>query len=104
MTSTEYIQAKLNQFGIELSSVELSALLIDNEIVETDDYNAKKAKTAIASIIPEILAKPQISEGGYSIKYDSNSVLAYYNLLCSELGFENKLTPQPKIRNLSNRW
>jgi hypothetical protein len=104
MTTKEFIQAKLTQFGYELSEIELTALLIDNNINDLDDYNSTVAKKAIVSIVPELLIKPSISEGDLSIKYDSNDIISYYNILCSELGVANKLTPQPKVRNLTNSW
>jgi len=104
MTLSSFIQSKLGQFGIELSSNELTALFIDNSLNESDDYETTKAKKLLYSIIPELLVKPSISEGGYSVKYDSNSLVSYYNLLCSDLGLENKLIKQPKVHNASNRW
>ena len=104
MTVAEYIPSKFAEFGVTLSSNTLNALLIDNGIDTNTEYSSVIAKKVIAGYIPELLLKPQISEGDLSIKYDSNAIINYYNLLCTELGIENKLNPTPKIRNRTNRW
>lgn len=104
MTIADYIIADFAQFGVELSQNEIDALLIDNNVSSGDLYDSKIAKKVIHSYIPKLLLKPQVSEGGYSVKYDSQAITNYYLLLCSELGLENKLNPTPKIRNRSNLW
>jgi len=104
MTVAEYIVSDFAQFGIELSENDTNALLIDNGIDSNTDYEPTIAKKVIYSYIPKLLLKPQINEGGYSIKYDSQAIINYYQLLCSELGLKNKLNPAPKIRNRTNRW
>jgi hypothetical protein len=105
MKTHEFIKAKLESFSVELSDIELKALLIDCGISELDNYETNKAKTALAKVIPEMLLKPSIQEGDYSIKYDKDGLVAYYNLICNDLGIENKLTPpKPKINNRSYLW
>ena len=106
MLLKDYIKDKLSSFGYDLSTNELNALMIDNSIDDTDDYESILAKKVIANIIPELLLIPEsVTEGGYSVKYNREGLLTYYNILCEDLGIENKLVEkQPTIKNLSNRW
>lgn len=104
MTTSEFIQAKLASFNITLSDIEMEALLVDNGLTELSEYESKAAKTALLNIIPELLLKPDISEGGFSIKWDKGAIEKYYALLCQELGVQNKLIQKPKVSNKSNSW
>lgn len=104
MTTAQFIQAKLANFNVELSDIEMEALLVDNGLNNDSDYEPQAAKTTLLSIIPELLLKPDISEGGFSIKYDKAGIEKYYALLCQEIGVKNKLIPQPKVVNKSNLW
>lgn len=104
MKTIDFIQAKLASFNVELSDLELKALLVDNGINELDDYETKAAKKALVGIIPEILLKPDITEGGFSIKWDKGAIEKYYGMLCKELGLKNQLIQQPKVVNKSYLW
>ena len=104
MKTIDFIQAKLASFNVELSDIEMAALLVDNGILESATYETKAAKIALVGIIPEILLKPDITEGGFSIKYDKAAILKYYSMLCKELGLKNALVEQPKVVNKSNLW
>lgn len=104
MTVAEFIQAKLASFNVELSNIEMQALLVDNGITESSEYESKLAKTVLTAIIPELLLKPDISEGGFSINFDKLAIEKYYAILCQELGIQNKLVQQPKVSNKSNLW
>lgn len=104
MTVSEYIVSEFSEFGVKLSDNTLNSLLIDNGIDSNTEYSSVIAKKVITGYIPKLLLKPQVSEGDYSVKYDRDGIIAYYNILCGELGIENKLNPKPKIRNMSNRW
>ena len=104
-TITEFITAKFTKYGINISVSELEYLGISFGFDPTETLtvsNTEKAKLSIASMIPEILLMPNISEGGYSISHNYPGLKDYYSMLCDELGIENKLIP--KVRNLSNRW
>lgn len=106
-TIREFIQAKLSRYNIDLSEAELDAAIQDQALTPTDPYAPEASKPTlkvIASVIPELLLAPDITEGGFSIKYDKGAVSAYYNLLCSQLGIPNQLNPQPKIRSKSGIW
>jgi len=104
LKTIDFIQAKLASFNVELSDIELKALLVDNGISEADTYETKAAKTALVGIIPELLLKPDITEGGFSVKWDKGAIMNYYGLLCKELGLKNQLIEQPKVKNKSYLW
>ena len=104
MTVCEFIKSDFLQFGIELSQHEMNALMIDNGIDINTEYDTKIAKKAIVGYIPKLLLRPDISEGGMSLKYNLQSIQSYYGILCAELGIENKLIERPKVKNRSNVW
>lgn len=106
-TIREYIQAKLDRYNIELSEAEIDAILAYNDLVGPDTYSSsasRAVKLAIVKCIPELLLQPDITEGGFSRKFDKAAVIAYYSMLCKELGVEDQLTPKPNLKNISNRW
>lgn len=106
-TVREVIESKLATFGIELSSVEIDVLLVDANVTGTAMYSsatALGAKKVIANAIPELLLKADVTEGGYSIKWDKTGIEKYYAILCAELGMDNKLVKTPTIQDRSNYW
>ena len=106
-TVQEFIQSKLSRFGILLTDTELTILLADNDLVGTDLYSSDKRivlLTAVAGVIPELLLKPDITEGGYSEKWNRDGIMAYYSMLCKELGIDDLLNPGPTLENISDRW
>lgn len=106
-TILEYIQAKLERYNIELTEAEIDAILADNELVGTDNYSSTVStpiKLAIVKCIPELLLQPDITEGGFSRKFDKAAIISYYSMLCKELGVEDQLSPKPTLKNASNRW
>ena len=106
-TIREFIQAKLSRYNIDLTEAELDAAITDQGLVSSDQYTSSASTSSlkvIASVIPELLLAPDITEGGYSIKFDRAAVTAYYKLLCAQLGIDDRLNPQPKIRSKSSIW
>ncbi|MDI9863961.1 hypothetical protein QM480_06480 [Flectobacillus sp. DC10W] len=106
-TAKEYFQIKLAKFGFELDEVEIDIELGKQGVSGSDTVVAndmRSVELAIAESIPELLLMPEVSEGQLSKKYNIDGIKAYYSLLCSKLGIQNKLDSQPKIRNRSNLW
>lgn len=102
-----FIESKLAGFGIELSADELDVLLVDANVNGTDVYSAATAlgtKTAIVKAIPELLVKADVTEGGFSVKWDKAGITTYYGMLCEELGLVNRLAKTPTIQDRSNYW
>lgn len=107
MTAQSYIVKKFSAFGFEVDTGEVDVLLGAQGLslgAELTPENLTKVKHVIHSLIPEMLLLPEISQGRYSVKHNIEGIKSYYALLSSELGIENKLEPQPEIRDRSNLW
>lgn len=96
MTVHEYIKETFGSLGIQLSSAELSDFYLEDEVL-TEDLR-KDAQIKIVKYIPTLLLRPNVSESGFSITYNKDSLLAYYDLKTKELGLYNHL--KPKVRFL----
>lgn len=105
MTVSAYIQSNFQTFGITISEAELLGMSIRNSLDTTQDLTAQNmtaVDTAIARFIPSLLARPQsISEGGFSMSFNPDSLKEYYSALCTELGIENVLSG---VRDASDCW
>lgn len=108
MLISDFIKSKLGKFGVMIDDNELEGLLLKNSISTEETYTidtVDKTERAMYDYLPEMLIVSSIQEGGYSISYDREGILAYYRLLCNNLGLPDKVsTPQPKIKNRSNFW
>lgn len=106
MTNLEYVTWKLSKFG--LSEADLTNLLNEAGITPGDEVAEDKTliKTALYNHIPWMLAGLQdVSEGGYSIKWNVAGLKAWYSWLAGELGLDDPYaTARPKIRDKSNMW
>lgn len=107
MALAGYIKTKLRRFHLTMDDAELNVLLAglgESPASELTEASLTVAKRVIVSVIPELLLVPDVSQGDYSHKLNKDAVITYYGMLCDELGEENKLAPQPKVRNKSNYW
>ncbi len=102
----EYIDAKLSKFNFEISTIELDVILLDFvELIKTSEItneNLESVKKVIVKIIPELFLVPEVSEGQFSFKRDTEGLKAYLKILCDELGIPNPLTP--KIKFTGDIW
>ena len=106
-TIKEVIEANLADFGFEVSAVTLDSHFVKTGGVSSDVYSADNAKVAdkvMYSIIPLLLLMPEVSEGQFSKKYNVAGITTYYKSLCIDLNLPDKLNPQPKIVDRSDRW
>lgn len=107
MTIREYIETKLATYGVELSREEVYILITDAGLQESSEYTADSAlsaKKALVNVIPELLLRANVTEGGYSVSWNIDGIKAFYRLLCGETGMEDKLTYQPKVKDRSSLW
>lgn len=107
MTNKEYLTVVLGKFG--LSAAEIGFILTEADLSPdaTVDTPEQKVllKTAMYNQIPLMIAGlSDVSEGGYSVKWNIDGIKAWYSLLASELGLQDKLSSGPVIRDKSNRW
>lgn len=106
MTLSEAVKAKLDFFNCEYSEDFLNSIFITEGLeaeVTLSPSNKELLDKALYCVIPEILVKPSISEGGYSVKFDKDAIVKYYNLLCQKNGFENELN-SGTINDVSYLW
>jgi len=107
MTIKEYIVTKLATFGYSISDNEITALEVEAGVDTSATYTSSDVATvkqAMVDIIPSLLARPKVTEGGFSVEYSPENLAKYYNMLCIDLGIDNTLVPKPKINDHSSRW
>ncbi|HEY1055014.1 MAG TPA: DUF6706 family protein [Emticicia sp.] len=108
MLLSDYIKSKLARYSVTISDNELAGLLLKSEIETGEEYSAstsQKADLALYAFIPELLLMPAISQGGFSIKYDREGILAYYRMLCSDLNLPDKTAATvPNVKDMSRRF
>lgn len=100
MTTLEYYKAKNTSLGIGLSDAQLDAFMLSvfvDPLGEVDASNVKSLDISYLGIILSILVKPDITEGGYSIKFDRKAIMSWYGAEASRLGIKNELDAD-KIR------
>lgn len=101
----DYIKEKLSTWSVSLSDamidVELSRLGLSASDTITSEVNTDKF---FYNIIPELLLSPKsVSEGGYSISYDKDAMVAFYRMLTKRLGLSDSLSTNT-ITDITNRW
>ncbi|WP_392436461.1 DUF6706 family protein [Cruoricaptor ignavus] len=104
MTNREYLTATLSRFGLNGSDVEL---LMVNQGLEADGAaDAADMKLALYTEFTSIIPLADISEGGYSVRWNMDAVKLWYSNLARELGKENVLDEmiQEDINDASWRW
>lgn len=112
MTVSQFLIAKLSTLHIAIEAAEAAALLAEQGLSDTAEYgadNARAVKLAIATLLPTMLMKPDVSEGGYSEKWDKNALKLYYSILCRELGIDDVIAaaeavPVPTVQDRSDLW
>lgn len=107
MTTRDYLSANISGFVSYLPPAIIDGALVsvgadpDANFTQSD---RQKVDLALLEIIPKLLLTPDVTEGGYSVKYDRNAISQYYRFLCEKLGVENKLERKPTIRDASDLW
>jgi len=108
MTNGEYMRERLRAFDIS------EAQLLDSGIDLTAPYVAGSRPVALAMIriLEDLVLAPQrtnISEGGFSVSWDTTNLGRYYKYLCSKYGVEpNSVVTEnmgiPTITDVSSNW
>lgn len=101
MIVSDYIRQKFQSFGISVSEAELLDITIGGNINANEEITAEnmaKVSIGIALFIPSLMARAKsVSEGGFSMSWDTAGLAAYYSYLCSRYGIEDKLTTKSKV-------
>lgn len=105
---TAVITDSLNPFSIELSAVRLERLLVDADLDGSTVYTKDKAqavKGVLVTVVSDLLAMPDVTEGGYSVKWDRTAVSIYLSQLRAELGITPVATNgTPTVSDRSYLW
>jgi len=102
MTNKEALIAAL-QLSVDDSTLE--KVLIDQEVSGSATYskdNATAIDKCAIEVLQGILSTPDVSEGGYSVKYDRGAVERRLSYLLDKNDLSNTL--KPTIKDASNRW
>lgn len=105
MSIKEYISAKFQAFGIQLSEADLLDMSL-NANKDLEDEVSKECigsvSVAMARFIPSLLLRAtSISESGFSMSWNLQGIKDFYSLLCRQYGLEDELNDnKPKIRML----
>jgi hypothetical protein len=102
MTKKEALIAAL-QISVEDATLEKA--LIDNDVIGSETYTKSNATTidlCAIEVLQGILSIPDVTEGGYSVKYDRAAVQARLTYLSIKNGVDNPSIP--RITDASNRW
>lgn len=105
MTVGEYVKLKLSQWSFDYSEDLLSAEIFKAGINPSSDFNENtNTDKVFYNILPDILFVPKsVSEGGYSVTYNSEGMTAYYELVCKRLGLPNMLAKNT-ITDITHKW
>lgn len=110
MTIREYIDAKMKQWNIGVSNETLLIAFSVLNIEETEELTAesevKSAYKILYRVIPDILISlpKSISEGGYSITYDKESIVSFYTMVANRLGLPDNLPNANTVKDITNKW
>lgn len=104
MSNQEYLTTILGKFGV--SEQEIILLMIEQGVDPNQEISGKSdtlpLKKAMYDQLPLMLAGMQdVSEGGYSIKWNLDGIKLWYSALAKELGLPNNLIPKPTARGKS---
>ena len=100
-----YIKSKLSIWSVELSDDFITAELLRVGLIGIDEVTeSTNLDLFFYNVIPEILMMPKsVSEGGFSITYDKDALLAYYAILAKKLGYVNLLS-NDTIIDITSKW
>lgn len=107
-TVAEVIERKLAKLHIDLDQTQLDELEVDFDLNMGAAYskaNATQVKKALLQLISDLLAMPDVTEGGFSLKYNREGVSAYLSSLREELGITIVQTATvPTVTDKSYLW
>lgn len=104
MTNQEYLNAILGNF--EVTDEQILIMLIEQDIDPNGPISGKAdmepLKKAMYYQLPLMLAGIQnVSEGGYSIKWNLDGIKMWYSALAKELGLEDVFNPPPTVTGIT---
>ena len=104
MTNKQYLTKSLD--GLNVSEDDIEVILLKSSIGGDEPADAHVCDMAVykrMSVVMKGVAQ-NVSEGGYSVSWNMEAVKMFYAALCEELGVENVMVSNPKVRNRSYLW
>lgn len=105
MTIGEYIQEKFSLWSVEYSdgmvAAELARVSLNPSETITNEINLDNF---FYNVIPDLINMPKsISEGGFSISFDKETLLKYYSMVAKKLG-KPDLFSDNTITDITAKW
>ena len=101
MTANQFISQKLGSFGVAISEADLLEVAIASGLSGDEELTADNTDAiyiGLVNFIPQILARPtSISEGGVSLSWNRDGLIAYYKLLCRKYGLEDTVSDDARV-------
>lgn len=106
MTNLDALRAELDPFTLSNDKMELK--LLKSGVDPNVDFllkNSKEISKAACSLLVDCKQMSSISEGGYSITYDSKAVDDKIISICKEAGIDaSEFLKVPTVRRASQYW
>lgn len=99
MTIKDYITSKFQTFGIQMSEADLLDVWFNDQGNELTAEIKPSVEIAMANFIPQLLLRPQsVSESGFSMSFNPQSLKDYYSYLCSYYGLPDQFKPTIRFK------
>lgn len=106
MTVREYITSKFSGFGITISDadiLDISFKISPDERVTEENKDIVLRAIAL-DVFPQLLLRAKsVSENGFSVSWDNDALMKYYDWLCDHIGIDNTLS-RSGIFDKSDIW
>lgn len=100
MNYKEWMCQMGRRFNMEEADAEL--IIANQGIDPSEEVDVTKAKTALCRELALVIPMADVSEGGFSLKWNMEAVRLWYRTATSELGLPDMSAP--RLRNRSNIW
>lgn len=109
MTIGDYINARLKQWKVEVSEDIVKIAFVVAKVQPTDDFTSTSENAAfqvLYKLIPDIIISipKSISEGGYSITYDKDAMIAFYTMIADKLNLPDEISGKASVKDITRRW
>lgn len=95
MNIREYISQKFASFGVSLSEADFADLSMSITLTEEFSVsNEEIVNKSMLALIPALIARPNVSESGFSMTYDKQGLRDFYSMKCRQYGLRNELAPR----------
>lgn len=108
MTIRDYINTRLKQWNAKVSddvvNIAFNLSKINSEQEITD--NEISALKVLYRLIPDIIISvpKSVSEGGFSITYDKEAMVSFYNMISERLNLPNQMGGKSTVKDITAKW